>query len=273
MPELPEVETIRRGAVHSLIGQKIVLVSILLHKSFIGDPRAVEGCVITNVGRRGKLLILHTSGVNSILIHLKMTGQLISVRKGQMTKLPDKSTKVIFAFESEDKLFFNDYRTFGYVQVFESANLSEHPFLKKVGIEPLDSSFTFEFFEKLVLRFNKMNVKSFLLDQTKIAGLGNIYTDEALFYAHILPMRQIGSLDTIELKDLYLNIKEVLNKGVNLGGSSKTSYVNLHGEKGRFLSQAAVYGRGGMSCIVCGQPIQKSKCAGRGTHYCVHCQK
>lgn len=167
MPELPEVETIRRGLQSLVIGQCIHSVEVLLPKMFIGSVEDIVGTSLVAAGRRGKLLIIRTSGAFSILIHLKMTGQLIFVRKDESTSLPVKSTKVIFTFESGDRLFFNDFRTFGYVQLFEQTRLHEHPFIQKVGFEPLESLFTQAAFYELLSKSKRSVIKAFLLDQTK----------------------------------------------------------------------------------------------------------
>ncbi len=273
MPELPEVETIRRGLELLVVGQQINSVEVLLPKMFIGSAEDIVGASLVSAGRRGKLLIIRTSGTFSVLIHLKMTGQLLFVRAGETTSLPEKSTKVIFTFESGDRLFFNDFRTFGFVQLFEQTKLDEHPFIRKIGIEPLENFFTQSSFYALLSKSNRSNIKAFLLDQTKIAGLGNIYADEVLFAAKILPTRRVDSLSFSERELLFESIRAVLSKGIDLRGSSHTSYVDVSGERGVFLNQATVYQRAGLPCRDCGTLITKIRLAGRGTHYCPNCQK
>ncbi|MDQ3098702.1 MAG: DNA-formamidopyrimidine glycosylase [bacterium] len=272
MPELPEVETIRRGLDETVIGLELSKVTVLLQKSFVGDYRTILATSITSTKRRGKLLILNTSGPCSILIHLRMTGQLIFSPTGDHSRFPDKSTKVIIDFSTGETLYFNDYRTFGYIHVLETSRILEHSFLEKIGIEPFDVNFNSNYFAQLVSRCPGMNVKSFLLDQTKIAGLGNIYADESLFLAGVLPTRSLKSLSAKELNKLHISIVNILTKGIQLGGSSRTSYVTVTGEKGMFLLEANVYGRAKLACRVCMTPIQKIKHAGRGTHFCHVCQ-
>ncbi len=273
MPELPEVETIRLGLERVIISQEIRAVQVSLPKMVRGAIAAVIGSTITAIGRRGKLLVLRTNGEYSILIHLKMTGQLVLESLLSDKVYPNKSTHVIFEFMSGERLFFNDTRTFGYVLVLKTVDLEQYPFLRKLGVEPFDARFTLPYLEGLAKRFPRMNCKLFLLDQTKIAGLGNIYVDESLFRAGILPTRKVGSLTKSELSLLYAGIISVLHQGVRLGGSSRTNYITVDGSKGDFLNEANVYMREGLSCRVCGFPIQKTKFAGRGTHYCHNCQR
>jgi DNA-formamidopyrimidine glycosylase len=326
MPELPEVETIKRGLDSTIIGQKIVGVEILLPKMFVGDKDFLIGSTVTNISRKGKLLVidvereskeerqktketvilsetkdlkLHEGDSSqallsqtvqndnyfSILIHLKMTGQLIF--KSQTltefagghpipplnTPLPNKSTKVIFNFESGDLLYFNDLRTFGYVKVIPTDEVKDQAFVKALGVEPFSDKFTVQKFKDLIEKRSKMNIKAFLLDQRYVAGLGNIYTDETLFFSGVLPTRSVGSLNELETALMFQSILDVLNKGIDTQGASKTSYVNLAGKKGTFMSNVAVYQRAGEPCIKCGRPIEKIKHVGRGTHFCSFCQR
>jgi len=288
MPELPEVETIKLGLHRTILNQKITKIDILLPKMFSGDPTVVTNATISDIKRRGKMLIIDVtkdSYLYHLLIHLKMTGQLIFESQTKPgfggghpvpplnTPLPNKSTKIIMEFESEDKLYFNDLRTFGYIKLVPARQLHENTFLQQIGIEPLTPEFTLETFAKLLEKRPKANIKAFLLDQTHIAGLGNIYTDESVFRAGILPWRIVSSLSEQEILLLHGSIKDVLQAGIELQGASQTSYIGVDGKKGTFLAQAAVYGRANLPCLNCGQPIQKTKWAGRGTHYCSNCQK
>jgi formamidopyrimidine-DNA glycosylase len=289
MPELPEVETIKRGLLSTVIDQKIQSIDVLLPKIFIGNTELILGSYISSVDRKGKLLIIaleDSSNVRLFLtIHLKMTGQLLFKSETRpefalghpipplKSPIPNKSTRAIFVFESGDRLYFNDIRTFGYIKVLDEERLKLEPFLLTVGVEPLTPEFTVELFKKLVSRSVKVPVKPFLLDQTKVAGLGNIYTDEALFWAKIHPTRLIGSLSEEEVERLYISIRKVLTDGVDTLGSSKSSYVTLAGKVGSFLEKAAVYQRAGLPCVVCGNPILRISFRGRGTHFCGNCQK
>jgi formamidopyrimidine-DNA glycosylase len=186
---------------------------------------------------------------------------------------PNKSTRVVVYFASGDVLYFNDIRTFGYMKLLPGELVHQDLFLSRLGVEPLEPTFTVAVLQKLLTCSPRQKIKYFLLDQTKIAGLGNIYTDEALFAAGILPTRLVSSLTEEEVESLYSAIIKVLSKGVLLRGSSKTSYVTLDGRAGGFLMENAVYARSGKACLVCGQTIQKTVVAGRGTHYCAYCQK
>lgn len=288
MPELPEVETIRLGLLKAAVNQQIKAVEIILPKMFTGNQETLENSTILNVDRRGKLLNITVQKDNQkhhLLIHLKMTGQLIFQSDTLQgfggghpipplnTPLPNKSTKIVIEFHSGDKLYFNDLRTFGYMKLVSPDQLKADKFLKTVGIEPLTPEFTLDKFKQILAKRPKANIKAFLLDQTHIAGLGNIYTDEALFRAGVLPWRLVNSLSEAEIKLLHSAIIAVLQAGIELQGASQTSYVNLEGKRGTFLAGAAVYQRQGKPCPVCGAPIQKTKWAGRGTHYCPNCQK
>lgn len=290
MPELPEVETIRRGLAAVLPGRKIKAVEVRLPKAYqaIGpeDDSRVIGAMVKSVERRGKALLIGLSTGLTLLIHLKMTGQLI-YREKQQIKLagghpttdmvlgeyPKKSTHVIFTFDNGGELFFNDQRTFGYIKVLPTEDLGSVPLLKSLGPEPLDRTFALEKFMEMLNRRPNAKLKPLLLDQTFIAGLGNIYVDEALNLSKLHPLRTAGSLTSAEGKELFEAIKQVLRTSLKYGGTSDNTYVTIRGGKGDYLNHARAYHRSGEPCRTCGRPIERSVVAGRGTHTCPHCQK
>jgi formamidopyrimidine-DNA glycosylase len=317
MPELPEVETIRRGLESVLADEKIEKVEVLEAKCFIGEVGGVIGAKITSLDRRGKALIINLNNGKSLLIHLRMTGQLIfrtfqkrpdsdgvgsarrhggaaprsqaaafrdasldrilesSVAGGHPNKsftgeLPDKSTRVIFTLEN-GKLFFNDQRKFGFVKVLPTAELDNEPFLAKLGREPWQE--TAENFEKTLARHSS-SIKSVILDQQNIAGVGNIYADEGLFRAKVHPARAANSLTKAEAEKLLQALRDVMTKSIESGGSSLKNYVKADGTRGDYLDNfAQVFNRTGQPCPVCGGKIEKTRVAGRGTHFCPRCQK
>lgn len=297
MPELPEVETIRRGLTKFIKKAKITKVKILCEKSFIGPKSLVENQFIKTVDRRGKALLIHLENGVTMLIHLRMTGQLIYrgedtdltnlIKTGQLegdnafagghptdsffAELPNAQTRVIFEFEN-GKLFFNDQRKFGFVKLIETKELESDPFLKKLAKEPWDLSF--EEFKKNLIHHKTQPIKATILDQSVIAGVGNIYADEALFYAKIHPKRRTGSLSDEEIRNLLDGAKITMQKSIDSGGSTMRNYVKADGTKGDYLKLfAKVFRREGEPCVECGTEIVKIRVAGRGTHICPHCQK
>jgi formamidopyrimidine-DNA glycosylase len=288
MPELPEVETVRAGLQQLLPGRVIKSVSHDTDKSFPNAPTDVEafliGASITAVKRRAKVLMIELSSKYSLVIHLKMTGQLVFVsaetRFGAghpsdslVGQLPDKSTRVEFTFKDGSKLFFNDQRKFGWVRLVPTAEVPNIDFMKKVGPEPLEASFTADQFTERLMRRKNTNVKAALLDQTVIAGVGNIYADESLWGAKIHPSTLVKDISAGKLATLFTELQYVLNLSIQKGGSSNHTYVNAEGKKGSYMNFARVFRREGQACPRCGTTIEKMRVAGRGTHICPHCQK
>ena len=282
MPELPEVETIRRGLEKRILNKKIVQVKVLEKKSFIGEAEEVLGRKIEKLGRRGKVLILELSKGESFLIHLRMTGQLIYIGRERFAgghpnesfveELPNKQTRVIIEFSDGAKLFFNDQRKFGFIKVVKTEKIEEEAFIRKLGKEPWEITVE-EFYEKLK-RHKNSAIKAVILDQEVIAGLGNIYADEALYFSGIRPTRKAGEISKLEAKRLILGAKTVMERSLEAGGSTIKNYVKADGTRGNYLDLfAKVYGRGGEKCEKCGGEIKKIKVGGRGTHYCEECQK
>lgn len=351
MPELPEVEAIKIGLSKLLPGKTITKAWHDWPKSFPNSPQDVKnfliGAEVVEVKRRAKVLIIELSSKYSLIIHLKMTGQLVFVGKPQkqvtsnkkqvsrwggghpsdslVNKLPDKSTRVIFcldegkgaalepsarkqrstergvqgvrrlstgatdtaigqehwrnfglrpkAHQCAAHLFFNDQRKFGWVRLVPTAEISNIDFFKRVGPEPLAADFTAQDFINRLKRRPKSVIKAVLLDQTIVAGVGNIYADEALWAAKIHPSTMLNTISAQKLSDLYVNLRSILKLSIEKGGSTDKNYVDAEGKKGSYLSIARVFRKQGQPCPRCGTIIVKIRVAGRGTHICPHCQK
>lgn len=287
MPELPEVETVRRGLHELIIGRVIKLVISDTPKSFPNAANDVEAfmlqATVSDVRRRAKVLLIDLSSGYTLVTHLKMTGQLVfvadSMRFGAghpndslVNQLPDKSTRVEITFSDDSKLFFNDQRKFGWMKLIPTLEVPEMAFMKKVGPEPLEADFTATDFAARFTRRGKTSIKAALLDQTVVAGVGNIYADESLWGARIHPKRLVNSITTKEFEDLHTELREVMNLAIAKGGSSNHTYINAEGKKGSYMDFARVFRREGLECPRCGTIIIKFKAAGRGTHICPHCQ-
>jgi len=288
MPELPEVETIRRQLNSFLVGKKIKAVEIFLPK-IIKAPQpefeeAVIGSKIKNVRRRAKILILELSSGHSILIHLKLTGQLIfqeSARprqaEGEAGGIKNreswKYTHLIFNFFNGSRLLFNDLRQFGYVKLVKTEKLTEFLAKENFGPEPLAKSFTFKVFQDILSCKPRARVKQFLMDQKNLAGIGNIYSDEILFFAGVHPLRRVGTLKEKEIKKIFEGLKKILQKAIRHRGTSADTYFDAFGQEGKFLKELKVYGREGKNCVKCEGKIKRIKIGGRSAHFCPRCQK
>jgi len=287
MPELPEVETVRRGLSSLIIRKKIASTTNDNPKSFPNTTVDVNtflvGASVTDVRRRAKVLMIDLSTDYSLVIHLKMTGQLVYVSPNDrfgaghpndslVNALPDKSTRVSLQFDDGSTLFFNDQRKFGWVKLMPTLEIPNLPFMKKVGPEPLELDFTAQQFKDRFTRRARTNIKAAILDQSVVAGVGNIYADEALWGAKIHPTRLVGSITDAEFALLYSELREVMNLSIEKGGSSNRNYVNAEGKRGSYMDFARVFRREGLPCPRCGTTIEKSRVAGRGTHTCPFCQ-
>lgn len=272
MPELPEVETVRRSLEPLLLGRKIAAVHIH-YGGIIKKPspkefvNALKGLTIESVGRRGKYLLVELRSCQTLVIHLRMTGQLTVVE--QKVPLPTH-THLVFVLDNGTELRFNDVRKFGLVYLIAKDCFHEAGGLSNLGPEPLEKEFTLEYL-KTRLQGKKGKLKSFLLDQTQIAGIGNIYADEAMFRAGLHPERVTASLTLAEITRLHQAIQMTLQEGINFRGTSIKDYVDGKGEKGGFQERLKVYGRAGKSCD-CGCSLEKKTVAGRTTVYCPRCQ-
>lgn len=288
MPELPEVETIRLGLGQLLPGRHIKAETHDWPKGFPNARADVRqfllGSKVTQVRRRAKVLIIDLDSGYSLVIHLKMTGQLVfrgpTERFGAghpsaslVGELPDKSTRVTLEFTDGSKLFFNDQRKFGWMRLLPTVEVENLDFFKKVGPEPLSVEFTASDFIARLQRRQGSGIKAALLDQTVIAGVGNIYADESLWGAKIHPETKVRDLSKPRLQKLYQALRAVLQLSIDKGGSTDRNYVNHEGKRGSYLSFANVFRRQGQPCSRCGTTIIKLRVAGRGTHICPHCQK
>lgn len=287
MPELPEVETVRRGLHELIIGRRVAEVWHDTPKGFPNSEADVNqffiGAQITDVRRRAKVLLIDLSTGYTIVVHLKMTGQMVfrgdavfgagHPNDSLIGELPDRSTRVAVTFADGSKLFFNDQRKFGWMKLLPSLEVPNIDFMKKVGPEPLEADFTAKQFEGRFKRRAKTSIKAALLDQTVVAGVGNIYADEALWGAKIHPKRLVGSVATDEFALLYSELRSVMNLAIEKGGSTDKNYVNAEGKRGSYMDFARVFRREGKQCPRCGETIVKFKAAGRGTHICPNCQQ
>lgn len=288
MPELPEVETVRIGLTRFLPGKRIKAVSHDWPKSFPNAQEDIDafliGAKILEIQRRAKVLLIELDTKYSLVIHLKMTGQLVFIGRQErfgaghpsdslVSDLPAKSTRVSFEFEEGSYLYFNDQRKFGWIRLLPTAEVPNIDFFKKVGPEPLSADFTPKAFRERLLRRPNTSIKAALLDQSVIAGIGNIYADESLWDAKIHPATLVKNVSTAKLNTLYASVQEVLQTAIDKGGSSDRNYVNAEGKKGSYLSFANVFRREGKPCPRCGTTILKIRVAGRGTHICPKCQK
>lgn len=285
MPELPEVETIRLGLHHRIVKKSITAVTVTKNKIVRGNKRAFAKTLVgnnfTGISRRGKLLIFSLSVPDTyLLVHLKMTGQLIYQDKTKLiagghqwppidTGLPNAYTHIMIEFADGSVLYFNDLRQFGYMHLVNGEQLKHVETM--FGIEPLSSDFTWEAFKKALAR-RTTSLKATLLNQKVIAGIGNIYADEISFHAGVRPDRRVSTLSEKELKALYKATRHVLTRAMKYGGTTFRDYRDADGGKGNFTELLKVYGRGGLPCKKCRNPLIREKLAGRGTVYCAHCQ-
>lgn len=283
MPELPEVETVKRQLLKVVRRQKIVRIKVLRSKSFNGVKKQVIGKRIKNVDRKAKLLIveLEDSPKKYLLIHLKMTGQLVYLSGSKrvvgghptpdwVNKLPSKHTRVVIELE-KGTLFFNDMRVFGWIRVMDSGELKRE--LDKYGPDVVSKEFNLNYLQK-ILKSSKRTVKLILLDQAKVAGLGNIYVNDGLFCAKIHPEVKGNKLaeDEERINKLYICLKRVIGRGIKYRGASDTNYVHLNGLGGTYQEHFLVYKQNGKPCQGCGARIKKIKLGGRGTYFCPKCQ-
>lgn len=288
MPELPEVETVRIGLNAFLPGKRIVAEEHDWPKGFPNSrsdvARFLIGAQITEVRRHAKVLMIDLDTAYTLVIHLKMTGQLVyrsdherfgagHPNASLVGGLPDRSTRVTFTFDDKSQLFFNDQRKFGWVRLLPTIEVEHLDFFQKVGPEPLAADFSPTDFSKRLDRRSKSGIKAVLLDQTVIAGVGNIYADESLWAAKIHPETRVMEISAAKRRALYTALRDVMTLSIEKGGSTDRNYVNAEGKRGSYLTFANVFRREGRPCPRCGTVIIKTRVAGRGTHICPHCQK
>jgi formamidopyrimidine-DNA glycosylase len=297
VPELPEVETVRRGLEKLIVGQQILDVEILNEKSFIfagyeparlASPvlaKSVVGAEIVTTRRRGKVLIIDLTSGYSLVIHLKMTGQIVF--RGEenwggghptdsfVAQLPDRSTRVIFTLSGHKKshIYFNDQRKFGWIKLIPTNEVEKIEFLARMGPEPWTENVCEKFIKNVRRHANSM-IKPAILDQSVIAGIGNIYADESLWLAKVHPETRVKNLADRKLAEICTAAGEVMQESIDSGGSTMQTYVRADGSRGNYLEKfAKVFRRDGLACPRCGREIIKIKVAGRGTHLCIKCQK
>ena len=280
MPELPEVETIRIGLQEKIkdkqIKDIIVNISKIIKKPSLEEfITKIKDKKIKEIDRRGKYIIIYLDSEDKLVIHLGMTGLLIYPYDNKITEkeINSKHNHLIFTFTDNTQLVFNDVRRFG--KIFLVSNIDEVESITKLGIEPLEDYFTEEIFTQILNKKKNNKIKSFLMKQDFITGLGNIYANEVLYRSNIHPLRIISSLNKKEVRNLYRQIKLVLVEAVKLRGSTVAdeAYLDTDGEKGKFAEKLHVYARKGKPCIRCGNIIEVLKIEGRSTFICPQCQK
>jgi formamidopyrimidine-DNA glycosylase len=265
MPELPEVETIKRELEQAILGKKITEICVH-HPKVIRQPsvekftKAIAGATIKQILRKAKLLILELSNGKALAIHLKMTGQLIYPGKG-------KASRVSFYLSNGKILDFNDQRLFAELRLVDDWH--KLTFVNNLGPEPFELSL--ERFKDM-LAGRKTKIKPLLMDQSFISGIGNLYAAEALFRSRIHPARSADSLSEKEKELLFQEIKDTLREAIEYRGSSVDQYVQLSGSPGGYVRFHKVYDRAGEACLVCRTPIQRMSLGGRGTYFCPKCQ-
>lgn len=299
MPELPEVENLRRGLQKAILGQKIG--KVFVHKPKLvsgkGNVRTASGAQsrafvkgltgerFAAIERRAKNLIFIFKSGKVLLVHLKMSGQFAYRSKDKSravigghpielseTTLPNKHSHVIFELE-RGTLYYNDTRMFGYLLFYpDRAAFEKEGHFHSIGVEPLDAAFTPAYLRQK-LAVSKKKIKTALMEQGIVAGLGNIYADEALFEAGIRPVRRADSLRSGEAKKLHAAIRRILTRAIKVGGSSVATYRLLDESRGNYAREHKVYGRAGEKCPVCGQPLLKTALNGRTTVFCRNCQR
>ncbi|KJR98003.1 MAG: formamidopyrimidine-DNA glycosylase [Peptococcaceae bacterium BRH_c4a] len=274
MPELPEVETVKRSLEAQILGLSFTEIELMMPK-IVKTPSPnsfaenLTGKKIKKLGRRGKYLLIHLSDNLTMVIHLRMTGRLVY---SPQDKPAEKHTHAIFKLDNGFSLHYSDIRQFGRMGLTDTDKLEAFPGLKDLGIEPLNENFTRDFLKRELKR-KRTKIKPLLLDQTFIAGLGNIYADEALHRARINPEKIAVNLTARETARLYQSIRDVLSEGIENRGTSFRDYVDGNGQAGSNQESLRVYDREGKPCLGCGKTVARIRLAGRSTYYCPKCQK
>jgi formamidopyrimidine-DNA glycosylase len=273
MPELPEAETIRKGLNKTVKGKRIKNIIIFLpkmvrrHSSKQELIRRIRGKKILNIKRRGKALLFILDSTDVLIFRLGMTGQMLwSHPRSPLRR--DKHTHVIIDFSKGERILFRDIRQFGEVCLVKKEHVEE---TLNMGAEPLNRAFTHETLKKITS--SPVKIKNLLMDQKRIAGIGNIYSDEILFEAGIHPLKSGYLLRSRELKKLHRTIGSILNEAIACKGDTISQYRNVFGESGQYQNFHRVYQRKGENCHKCSTPIKRIKLSGRSCHYCPSCQK
>lgn len=282
MPELPEVESIKLQLKKYLVGHKIEKVDVRYRKKFEGDEKKLVGGKVKDVRRFSKVQSIDLNNGYSVVIHIKLTGQLIyrgpnlknpeELSKKIIGGLEGKHTHIIFHLDKNAKLYYNDVRKFGWIHIIKTSNVEKHKFIEKLGPEPF-KDLTLEYFRKMLAKTSR-SIKVVLMDQGKIGGVGNIYANDALWLAKIDPKRASNKLSEDEITSLYKAIHDVLKNGLKYGGASELAFVTPDGSEGEYQKHTLVYGREGEFCNRCHKTkISKYFLSGRGTYVCPFCQK
>jgi formamidopyrimidine-DNA glycosylase len=276
MPELPEVETICRGIEQNIIGRKILTITTSdknLRLPFPKNFADLQGQNIISVVRRARYILIKTANKKIILVHLGMSGKLLYLEK--LPKELSKHDHFIIKFSDNSGLIYNDPRRFGLIDLVDDEKINQHKMIKNLGPEPLTEEFNSKYLQEK-LKGKKINIKTAMMDNSIVVGVGNIYINESLFESKISPLKAAGSLNLKQLETLVKNIKNILAKAIKLGGSTLRDYVQLNGDMGGFQFDFKVYGREGEDCLVCHSvysgKIKRIKQNGRSTFYCGKCQ-
>jgi formamidopyrimidine-DNA glycosylase len=273
MPELPEVETIVNDLRPRIEGRRFTGVSIycpdMVHHTTVNElRRRLPGQTIKEIARRGKYLIFRLASGEALILHLRMTGSLLLKRKGKPDTESSPYIRAVFALDNGIELLFTDRRKLGTISLVKDENEE----IGKLGPEPFDPEFTAEEMASL-LRNRKAPIKAILCDQEFVAGIGNMYADEALFFARIHPLREANSLSQEEIKRLHKAIRQVLTRAIDNGGASISDYRRPSGEQGSQQYSFYAAHRGGQTCKVCATPIERITVRNRGTYFCPKCQR
>jgi formamidopyrimidine-DNA glycosylase len=271
-----------------VVGREITKIDVFEPKSFLGQPAEASGHRVTGTRRRGKVLMIDLDGGLTLVGHLKMTGQMVyretapgpdATRWGAghpndslIGELPDASSRLAIHFEGGSTLYFNDQRKFGWLALIPTDQVAAIPLLAKMGPEPLEGD-PWPEFRRRIRRHQATSVKAALLNQEIVAGIGNIYADEALWHARIHPATRVGDISDRKLKSALGGAAQAMRLSLELGGSTDRNYVDAEGRRGAYLDFANVFRREGQPCKRCQRPISKTRLAGRGTHFCPACQR
>ena len=289
MPELPEVEVVKRSLIRNAQDLIIKAVKIndgrLRYKVNKNEIKKIVGLKVIRITRRSKFILFFFNTDLIMLVHLGMTGKFFFIsheNKKHKTsfyydideKKDKKHDRVIFYLSQNRKLVYNDVRKFGFIKLLRKSDLKQNLHLKNLGLEPLNKKFNYTYFKNYILRRNR-SIKDILMDQKFISGLGNIYVNEILFSSGVRPLRRIENLKSNEIKKIIKFTKKILIRAITLGGSSIKDFSSDNGKKGSFQEHFNVYGKKGQNCSNknCNQKITKTVIANRASFYCAKCQK
>lgn len=269
MPELPEVETVCRG-LQGLVEKQVKEIfrsnKKMRFESSL-DLNLIHHAKITEITRRARFLIMHFSNDKSLILHLGMSGKITLCNEFQQLK----HDHFALSFNDQSWIVFNDTRRFGFMDLIENKNLKTHKMLAKLGPEPTSSKFN-DAYLKEKLKKKTINIKTAMMDNEIVVGVGNIYINESLFDSKISPLRESSSLNDAEIKTLIFSIKKIIKKAIKLGGSSINDYADAKGDLGYFQNSFKVYGRDQENCLLCNDFIRKIKQNGRSSFFCTNCQ-